>query len=65
MLVGLFLFGEGTAPSQSGKTYTLKPTPQTVHTGFFDATILPALTIDSGDTVVSLARGEVGQRKIP
>ena len=65
MSVGLFLFGGGTAPSRSSKTYILKPIPQTVHTGFFDATILPVLTINSGDTVVSLARGEVGRRKIP
>ena len=52
MLVGLFLFGGGTALGQSGKTHTLKASPQTVHTGFFDATIPPVLTIDSGDTVV-------------
>jgi acetamidase/formamidase len=52
ILVGLFLFGGGTAMGQSGKTHTLKATPQTVHTGFFDATIPPVLTIDSGDTVV-------------
>jgi len=52
MLIGLFLFGGGTALGQSGKTYTLKATPQTVHTGFFDASIPPVLTIDSGDTVV-------------
>jgi acetamidase/formamidase len=52
MLVGLFLFGGGTALGQSGKTHTLKASPETVHTGFFDATIPPVLTIDSGDTVV-------------
>jgi acetamidase/formamidase len=37
---------------QSGKTHHLRATPQTVHTGFFDAAIPPVLTIDSGDTVV-------------
>jgi acetamidase/formamidase len=52
MFVGLFLFGGGTALGQSGKTHILKASPQTVHTGFFDATIPPVLTIDSGDTVV-------------
>jgi acetamidase/formamidase len=35
-----------------GKTHFLKATPETVHTGFFDSTIPPVLTIDSGDTVV-------------
>ena len=34
-----------------GKIHTLKATPQTVHTGFFDATIPPVLKIDSGDRV--------------
>ncbi len=35
-----------------GKIHYLKATPQTVHTGFFDAAIPPVLTVDSGDTVV-------------
>ena len=52
MLAGLFLFRAGTAMAQGSKTHQLKATPQTVHTGFFDATIPPVLTIDSGDTVV-------------
>lgn len=33
------------------KTHDLKATPQTVHRGFFDATLKPVLTIDSGDVV--------------
>lgn len=37
---------------QSTKTHYLKATPQTVHTGFFDSSIPPVLTIDSGDMVV-------------
>jgi len=37
---------------QKMKTHHLKATPQTVHTGFFDSSIPPVLTIDSGDTVV-------------
>jgi acetamidase/formamidase len=38
--------------TQNGKVHTLKATPQTVHTGFFDAAIAPVLKIESGDTVV-------------
>ena len=38
--------------SQSGRTHNLVATPRTVHTGFFDSTIPPVLTIESGDTVV-------------
>ena len=34
-----------------GKMHTLKATPQTVHTGFFDAAIPPVLKIESGDRV--------------
>ena len=37
---------------EKGRTHTLVATPQTVHTGFFDSTIPPVLTINSGDTVV-------------
>jgi acetamidase/formamidase len=34
-----------------GKIHPLKATPQTVHTGFFDAAIPPVLKIESGDKV--------------
>ena len=34
------------------KTHKLLASPKTVHTGFFDGTIPPALTIDSGDKVI-------------
>jgi acetamidase/formamidase len=34
-----------------GKIHTLKATPETVHTGFFDAAIPPVLKIESGDQV--------------
>lgn len=34
-----------------GKIHTLKASPQTVHTGFFDAAIPPVLKIESGDQV--------------
>jgi acetamidase/formamidase len=37
---------------QSSKTHKLMASPQTVHTGFFDASLRPVLTIESGDTVV-------------
>src|SRR5262245_1754378 len=33
------------------KTYELKASPSTVHRGFFDASLKPVLTIDSGDIV--------------
>jgi acetamidase/formamidase len=48
-LIALFA---GQAAGQTGKSHRLHATPQTVHTGFFDSTIPPALTIESGDTVV-------------
>jgi acetamidase/formamidase len=35
----------------SPKTHELKASPSTVHRGFFDATLKPVLTIDSGDVV--------------
>ncbi len=34
------------------RTHKLIASPQTVHTGFFDAALPPVLTIDSGDTVI-------------
>jgi len=37
---------------QERKTHRLVASPQTVHTGFFDAALPPVLTIESGDTVV-------------
>src|SRR5438105_8952852 len=33
------------------KVYELKPSAHTVHRGFFDASLKPVLTIDSGDIV--------------
>jgi len=51
MLIFLFLSAGCAAMASGGKVHTLKATPQTVHTGFFDASIPPVLTIDSGDTV--------------
>jgi len=51
-LVAILLLLGGTAMGQSSKVHKLVATPQTVHTGFFDSTIPPVLTIDSGDTVI-------------
>ena len=40
------------------KTFDLKATPSTVHRGFFDASLKPVLTIDSGDVVrLEMRRG--------
>ena len=42
----------GTAATQGAeRIHDLKPTASTVHRGFFDATLKPVLTIDSGDVV--------------
>ena len=38
--------------AQNGKTYKLVASLQTCHTGFFDGTIPPVLTVASGDTVI-------------
>lgn len=40
------------AHSEEGKLYLLRATSKTVHTGFFDNSLPPVLTIDSGDIVV-------------
>ncbi len=39
------------AAQTSPRTHELKASPATVHRGFFDATLKPVLTIDSGDVV--------------
>src|SRR5919198_2741153 len=36
---------------QPGRIHELKASPATVHRGFFDASLKPVLTIDSGDIV--------------
>jgi len=51
LFISLLIYS-GPALGQRGKTHKLVATPQTVHTGFFDSTIPPVLTIESGDTVV-------------
>jgi len=39
------------ATQAAPKTFDLKASPTTVHRGFFDASLLPVLTIESGDSV--------------
>ena len=52
VLIIAVLFVPGVARGQvSPKVHELKASPSTVHRGFFDASLKPVLTIDSGDTV--------------
>jgi hypothetical protein len=44
-------FGAVLSASAAEKIHELRPTATTVHRGYFDASIKPALTIDSGDIV--------------
>jgi acetamidase/formamidase len=46
----LLVTSAGIAPLRAAE-HTLMPSPQTVHIGYFLATIKPVLSIDSGDTV--------------
>jgi len=48
---GLMALALSTSLSAAPKVHELKATPATVHRGFFDATLPPVLTIDSGDFV--------------
>jgi acetamidase/formamidase len=46
------LFSSGRAAAQaSPRIHELKASPSTVHRGFFDASLTPVLTLDSGDIV--------------
>ena len=51
LFVGLLVLGVRAGAQSSGKTYELKSSPTTVHRGYYDATLKPGLTIDSGDKV--------------
>lgn len=44
-------FSNAIAQNAPAKIHELKASPTTVHRGFFDATLKPVLTIDSGDIV--------------
>src|ERR1700680_4163550 len=46
----LFFCAAGQAQCE-GKVHELRASPTTVHRGFFDASLKPVLTIDSGDIV--------------
>ncbi len=47
----VFLICARAGAQSGGKVYELKSSPATVHRGFYDATLKPVLTIDSGDRV--------------
>ncbi|MGH9255974.1 MAG: acetamidase/formamidase family protein [Vicinamibacterales bacterium] len=49
--VGLLLLPGIAGAQGSAKIHELKASPATVHRGFFDASLKPVLTIDSGDVV--------------
>jgi acetamidase/formamidase len=51
ILAGVIALGAGFAAQGAEKIHELKPASATVHRGFFDATVKPVLTIDSGDVV--------------
>jgi acetamidase/formamidase len=50
-LIGVSLLFALTVSFASAAEYTLMPSPQTVHVGYFSAALKPVLTINSGDTV--------------
>jgi acetamidase/formamidase len=45
------LFAASASAQETGRTHDLKASPATVHRGFFDASLKPVLTVDSGDVV--------------
>src|SRR5262249_11379154 len=51
LLVALLLVPEFAGGQASRKVHELKASPSTVHRNFFDASLKPVLTIDSGDIV--------------
>jgi acetamidase/formamidase len=54
MICGLLLAGllaTLVAPGAGAAEYTLMPSPQTVHVGYFSAALKPVLTVNSGDIV--------------
>ena len=48
---GVLCSGAHVRAQTGGKVYELKSSPATVHRGFYDATLKPVLTVDSGDRV--------------
>ena len=51
IFASLLSLGVRADAQSSGKIHELKSSPTTVHRGFYDATLKPVLTIDSGDRV--------------
>src|SRR5262247_4951912 len=51
LIAGLLCIPWAVRAQGSPKVHELKASPSTVHRGFFDATLKPVLTIDSGDVV--------------
>src|ERR1700686_3826447 len=51
IFASLLSLGVRAGAQSSGKIHELKSSPTTVHRGFYDATLKPVLTIDSGDRV--------------
>ena len=49
--IGVFALPSVATAQGSPKIHELKASPATVHRGFFDASLKPVLTIDSGDIV--------------
>src|SRR5262249_47437988 len=49
--LGMLVIGAAVEAQAQEKIHELKASPTTVHRGFFDASLKPVLTIDSGDTV--------------
>jgi acetamidase/formamidase len=50
-LISVLVFSVFALPGASAAEYTLMPSPQTVHVGYFSALQKPVLTVDSGDIV--------------
>src|SRR5690242_2325453 len=51
IFASLLSLGVHASAQSSGKIHELKSSPTTVHRGYYDATLKPVLTIDSGDRV--------------
>ena len=49
--LAVVMIGAAGSAQCADRIYELKPSASTVHRGFFDASLKPVLTIDSGDTV--------------
>ena len=51
LLVLALVLGTAMGAANAQKIHEIHPTPATVHYGYFDAAVTPAITIDSGDIV--------------